>query len=159
LGESAAILQYLAESRNVTHYNPQDAKTKAQINSFLHWNHLNSRSSTKRVLVTSLFPPKIEPLEALKNGVKEFKRSVDFIESHLSTSSSKFLVGDTPTLADLTIITEFDQISPEAFNLFDYSGHPNVTKWMNNCKLGIASYDEIFQPVKEIAQKYKKTSV
>lgn len=155
LGESAAIMQYLADANKLHEWYPTELETRANVNFWLHWNGANTRVSTKKLLVTKIFPPKTGAPEALASAVKELAIAVSFIEGHLSRNNTKFLVGSSPTLADLAIITEIDQQSPTAFNLFDYTPYPLVQQWMKSCEEVIKSYKEVFQPVQEIALKFK----
>jgi len=146
-------MQYLADFNKLHDWYPTDLEQRANVNYWLHWNAGNTRVSTK-MLRTKLFPPKTGAEEVFAAGVEEFARAVSFVESHLARNGSTFLVGDKPTLADLAIITEIDQQSPTAFNLFDYTPYPLVMQWMKACE-GIKSYKEVFQPVQEIAAEYK----
>jgi glutathione S-transferase len=157
LGESAAILEFLSDSNGLEKWYPRDLKQRALVNFWLHWNHANTRMSTKNVLVSKLFPPKTEggTNSALQEGVQKLSKSVAFIEDHFGRTNCAFLVGDSPTIADLLIITELDQQLPEAFGLFDFSPFPLVSKWMKECQK-ISSYKEVFEPVIQIAKKVLK---
>ena len=152
LGESGAILQYLSEVHGLNSWYPSDFKQRAKVNFWLHWNHNNTRVSTKKVLVSKLFPPKSGSTEAFEIGVKALAKAVSFIESHLIRTDSLFLVGDHPTIADLAVVTELDQQLPSAFNFFDFSPYPKVTKWMQAIE-NLKSYKEVFGPVTQIAAK------
>ncbi len=83
------------------------------------------------------------------------KRSLTFMESQLAASGTGYLVGDRPTLADLAIIVELDQLNTEAFSLFDFAPYPHISAWMTNVSTGVPSYKKIFLPVVEIAQTFK----
>jgi glutathione S-transferase len=107
-----------------------------------------------------LWPPKTGKDEAHASALKVFGRSVKFLDSHFDrlekNATGSFIAGtSTPTIADLLIVTELDQHLPAAFNLFDYGPYPNVMSWLERCSQTLDSYDEIFQPVVEIATKMK----
>ena len=86
---------------------------------------------------------------------KAFMRSLTMLESYLKNSNQKFLVYNKPTIADLLIISEFNQLTSQAFNLFDFSPYPEIIKWMISMEK-IKKYNEVFQPVIEIAKKLSK---
>jgi glutathione S-transferase len=50
LGESCAVIQYLAETRGLGGLYPEDAKTRGRIHFWLNWNHTNTRASTTKFL-------------------------------------------------------------------------------------------------------------
>jgi glutathione S-transferase len=174
LGETCAIMSYLAETRKLESFYPNDFKVRARINFWLHWHHGNTRLSTKQVLVPSvLFPPKINPEEVIQKGTKTLKyynhiihyyyyhlglkaytKSIMFLENHLKQQgSNKFVAGtDTITIADLILITELDQLV--VWDLFDYKTiSPNVDQYMKRVGQNLTHYDEILQPVIDLANK------
>ena len=114
LGECSAILQYIAETRSLGKWYPSDPVKRARVNFWLSWNHTNSRLATKKVLVGKLFPPKTGASEAFAAGTRELSRSMKFLENHLSNQGNKVLESDSdPTLADITLLPELDQIDEE----------------------------------------------
>ena len=65
-----------------------------------------------------------------------------------SDYKDKFLCSSNkPTIADLLLIPEIDQVSKEAFNLFDYSPYPNVLRWMENIRETVPSYAANFKNI------------
>ena len=156
LAETGAILQYISESRNLTEWYPTDHKLRAQTCFWLHWHHENSRRATKGVLHYMLFPKlAIKDPEKQAADKKAFMRSLTMLESYLKNSNQNFLVYNKPTIADLLIISEFNQLTSQAFNLFDFSPYPEIMKWMSSMEK-IPHYNEVFQPVIEIAKKLSK---
>lgn len=151
LGESAAIMQYICEEYQLNRWYPPTYKERAWVNFWLHWNHTNTRASTKKVLLTKLFPPKAGAEEAKAKGTKEYAKAVAFLEGHFDRTKSKYLVGDILSIADLAILPEVDQLSRLAFDLFDYEPYPLVTKWLLSCREELQSYQEVFDPVTKIA--------
>jgi len=120
----------------------------------MHWHHSNTRNSTKQILVPNvLFPPKHNQQEVLLAGLKLYTRSIIFLENHIKQQGlNKYLAGtDNPTIADLIIITELDQLS--VWNLFDYSKYPFVDQYMKLVSNNLKYYDEILNPVIEAAKK------
>ena len=156
LGESCAILQHLAETRQLYDWYPQDPQLRAKTNFWLHWHHSNTRQSTKGVLHWHLFSKLKGAEENLKKGKALFARTLKFLEQQLGQKDEGFLVYDKPTIADLIVLAELDQQLPGAFNLISFEPYPNISAWMKRVQSSVTSYDEIFQPVTEAAQAFKE---
>jgi glutathione S-transferase len=152
LGESAAILQYLSEKHKLQVY-PSDLRLRAKTVFWMHWHHTNSRIGTKSILISRTFPRAISS-EKLTSDKKIFTRSLTFMEKHLKESGTQFLVHNELTIADLLIVTEFDQLEKAAFDLFDFSPFPHIQQWMQAIRNKVTSYKEVFDPVVEIAKKF-----
>ncbi len=165
LEESAAILQYICEKHNLSQWYPlNNIHSKAQVNFWLHWHHTNTRKSTRSVLVPFFFPPKNVSLdEVFQQARKEYGRVMQFLESHFTNHpNQRFLASnDHPTIADLMILPELDQISEKGFNLFDYSAYPKVTNYMNSMSSFLKTYPQNFEAVVKEVNIYraKKTQV
>lgn len=156
VGESCAILQYLAETRELHDWYPQDPQLRAKTNFWLHWHHSNSRNSTKGVLHWFLFQNLKNAEENLKKGKKTFGKSLKFLEEQLEKTGSKYLVYEKPTIADLIVLAELDQQLPEAFGLISFEGYPNISTWMKRVQSSVPSYNEIFKAVTEKAETFRK---
>jgi len=157
LGECSAILQYLAETRCLFDWYPVDPVLRARVNFWLSWNHSNTRQSTKGLLVPLLFPPKTGSEEVINLGKRQLSRSLAFMETHLNNNEGHLVAGhEHITIADLTLITELDQLTPECFGLFDFSPYPNITNWMSRVQGSLSSYSNIIGPVVEMANTKKK---
>lgn len=143
----------MSESRSLEKWYPSDHIIRARINFWLHWNHTNSRVGTKKLLVSTLFPPKSGAEEVQKAATKAFEKAVTFVDKHLEQCS--YLAGtEGPTIADLLLVTEFDQHLPAAFGLFDYGPYTHLSAWMKRMS-EIPTYDHVFKPVCDIALKYR----
>ena len=82
------------------------------------------------------------------SSLKAMYKSIGFIESHLTQNKSKFLVGsDHPSIADLLIIPELDQLTEKGFNLADVKQFPAVCNYIDTIQSEVSSYDEVFQAV------------
>lgn len=141
LGEGAAVLSYLAESRGLADWYPTDLKERAKVNYWLHWHHGALRRSTSKILLPafSSSPPPDAELDLFRSNLR-------FLDAHLANST--FVASDThPTIADLMLIPELDQLTPAAFSLFDYSPYPNIERYLNSVKGAVSSYDEVFAPL------------
>ena len=72
--------------------------------------------------------------------------AVEFVEAALGKHPGKFITGsDAPTLADLLLVPEFDQLPP--FGLFDYTPYPAVQAWLAAIKAGVPGYDEVYAAI------------
>lgn len=158
LSESPAIMAYMCDKYSLPLWYPTDLRARTNVNFWLHWNHRNTRSGTMSLLVKKLFPQKDQPLDPiLAAGRKEFARSAAFIEQHLTSYKTKFLTSNKhPTIADLSIITELDQLGSRAFDIFDYTPYPKIQEYMKTVENSVPSYNELFQKVIESSQKFKK---
>ena len=151
LGECSAIMIYLAESRCLTDWYPTDPVIRARINFWMSWNHGNTRVCTSGILRNKMFPPRTGGGEELvATGHKTLKASLAYMEIQLQRT--KYLVaGEKPTIADLVILTELDQHSPEAFNFVDLTPYPAVVRWMGDVAASVPTYQTVFEPVRVMA--------
>jgi len=152
LGEGAAILQYLVDRYHLSEWTSADPMTRAHISFWLHWNHTNTRNGTMQVLVPEiLYPPPADKAAAiLAKGQRAHARTCTFLTRHFHESGNKFLVGNTPTIADLMIVTELDQLSSRGFNIFDYTTFPRIEQYIADVKEKVSCYEMTFLPVVEM---------
>jgi glutathione S-transferase len=150
VGESAAILQYLADSRGLQKYYPKDYKDRAVVDSWLHWNHGNTRLGTKAILHLKLYgKPGTE--ERLANGTAVYTQAIQHLNSHFA--SSRFVTGGNLTIADFLIVPEIDQLGNPGFNFFDFTPYPHIQRYLADFKSNVLSYDESFKAVVDTAVK------
>jgi len=149
LAEGAAILQYLAESRNLTSWYPTDPQARARVNYWLHWHHSNTRRSTTKFLHPALFKKPVDEAE-----VQLFKNSLQLLDNQLEKTT--YLASDSaPTIADLMIIPELDQLQEDCFALFDYSPYKNIVRYLEDVKNSVSSYNDVYTPVCHLAASKK----
>jgi glutathione S-transferase len=155
LAEAAAILSYLCEKEESTKFYPSDPQARARVHQWLHWHHQNTRLSTKGILTTAIMPKQPDAETIKSRGVKQYTVALKHMDQHLT--HSKYLAGtEGVSIADLLIITEVDQLYPEAFGLYDYSPFKHVQRWVEETRGALPSYAEVFEPVKVIAKTFKK---
>lgn len=141
LSEGAAILEYIADSKGLHNWYPTDFQQRAKVNQWLHWHHGSLRRSTTKILV-----PTIHKAEVNVDEVNHYKTNIAYLNSQLEHST--FVASTThPTIADLMLIAEIDQLACEGFALFDYSPYPNVVRYIQSVKAAVSSYDEVFAPI------------
>jgi glutathione S-transferase len=139
LGEGAAILQYLAESRQLDNLYPRDAKQRALINYWLHWSHNSARHATFDIFRACIFNRPVVRAT--------FTTATEFLDAHLA--SNKFLAGtEHMTIADYFILPELDQLEWLGSEVFDFSAYPNVTRFMATCKSAVSCYAKYADPAR-----------
>jgi glutathione S-transferase len=152
--ESAAILQYLCETRRLPdHWYPAVAKTRATVNFWMHWHHANTRKSTTEILHSRLFPTSVYPKltrqkEKGEEGIKAMKKTLSFIDDTLK--SQPYLAGAQPSIADLLLLPELDQHLPDTFGMIDFSSHKNVSAWIARMQAQ-KFYEGVLEPVRKAA--------
>jgi glutathione S-transferase len=106
LGDSHAILTYLATTRNCAeHWYPKDFVKRAQIDQFLHWHHQTIRTGARLY-----FENFVKPIIGLKTNPavvdwarKIYETALDIVEATFATGKP-YLCGDEITLADLSLV-------------------------------------------------------
>jgi hypothetical protein len=72
----------------------------------------------------------------------------------LDETGNKFLATSSfPSIADLMIVTELDQLSSKGYRLFDYTPFPRIEQYIADVRGAVRSYDETFQPIVEIGEE------
>lgn len=133
LGESAAILGYLASRHGWSDLYPTDPRERARVDWYLHYHHRNIREAS-----IGLVAPKIRkdldiPEAAQKTATAIFSRALRALDTGWLARSA-FLAGDAPTIADLAAYTEIGQLQPGFTGVFDFAPYPEVSRWMDRMK-------------------------
>ncbi|CAG9818064.1 unnamed protein product [Phaedon cochleariae] len=128
LGESNAILQYLAEKygKDGTLY-PSDPKSRAVINHRLCFN----LSTYYRYISEYSMAPIFFDYQRTPLALKKVKIALDNYNTYLKRLGSKYAAGDNVTIADFQLITA--TMCLEAIN-FDIKSWPLVDKWYRTYK-------------------------
>lgn len=157
LSESAAILAYLADSRGLESWYPSDLKERAKVIFWLHWSHTGTRKSTDNFL-----HPVLAGKSVTEADVAVFGRVVQYMDDELDKNKAnnehhKFIADTShPTIADLMLLPELDQLTADAFGLFDLSPYPNVVQYMADVRGALGSdYEVSFAPVKEAGAAFR----
>lgn len=148
LGESHAILTYLARTRGWFDVYPPDEQVRARIDAYLHYHHRNVREASLGLVAPKIRKdldiPEVMQAAAQRNLTAALK-TLD--SSWLS--ESRFLVGDSVTLADLAAYVEIGQLQPEFTNVFDLSAYKNVSRWLQEMKT-VDCHDEVHVVLAEL---------
>eukprot|EP00697_Spironema_sp_BW2_P001153 gnl/Spiro4/11560_TR6104_c0_g1_i1.p2 gnl/Spiro4/11560_TR6104_c0_g1~~gnl/Spiro4/11560_TR6104_c0_g1_i1.p2 ORF type:complete len:246 (-),score=67.01 gnl/Spiro4/11560_TR6104_c0_g1_i1:130-819(-) len=135
LWEGAAILTYICNLHNLTAWYPTEPAKRAKVDQWLHWNHTATRFLTTQCIRPIFFGGKME--DALQGAQRVRSDVLPLLETCLTRGNQRFLASnDAPTVADLFIVTEFDQLVffppplVEALGLADDSVFPHIKRWI-----------------------------
>ncbi|KAK9819158.1 hypothetical protein WJX81_008461 [Elliptochloris bilobata] len=113
LPESAAILRYLATTRQVTdNWFPADAQRQARVNAACDWHH----TSIRRGVTSQVYNRVLAPMAGLPASDREAKQGVGMLAAALKAmesfwlEGSAFVAGHEVSIADLLIITELEML-------------------------------------------------
>ncbi|OZB39256.1 MAG: hypothetical protein B7X48_09945 [Acidiphilium sp. 34-60-192] len=128
LWESNAILQYAADKIGNTAAYPTDLRTRADINRWLLWESSAWFPSCYVFLVEHCVKPLFEaqPDQSLLDAQAEiFHKLAGILDARLATT--KFIVGNTPTIADLALAAPM-HLHP--FQKLPLDTHSHLRRWM-----------------------------
>lgn len=125
LSQSGAIQYYIAEKTGK--FLPEDDHSRRQVLRWVLWdNHkMSSQAGTLRFLMNFL-PEDKRPQEVIHWLGGRLKDAFRTLDGHLEGRS--FIVGDTPTLADMACCGYL--FYPEPFT-FDRKAWPNIDRWLD----------------------------
>ena len=126
LFESGAICKYLCDKNGSTLF-PKDLKKRAIVEQWGDFSVQHVGTAMSKVAFNMVFAPmRGLPTDenSLKEGLQNLERFLPIVERQLS--KSKYLAGDTMTIADLTLFSVFEYADAAKFDLSDYKG---ITKW------------------------------
>ena len=136
LTESSAILKYLADKFHAPSY-PAELLARARVNERMDW----FNTGLYRDLGYGLVYPQV--LDSYKKGDDQAQRQhlawsrakakhwLEILDRHLLSGKTRFVCGDTLTLADFMgacYVSLGDVIR------IDYSPYPNITRWLVDLK-------------------------
>jgi glutathione S-transferase len=130
LGEAHAILCYLSNRYVWEDVYPSDPARRAKVDWYLHYHHRNVRDAS-----IGLVAPKIRkdlniPVAAQQAALATLTNALGVLDSGW-LARSKYLAGDTLTLADLAAYVEIGQLQTCFTNLYDFARFPNVRRWLD----------------------------
>ena len=128
LGESNAIMTYLANSHGWEDLYPGNPKDRALIDSYLHFHHRNVREGSTLV-ATRVRPDLVFPESTVRLAEKNFRSALGVIENYFLTKND-YLIFDRPTIADISAYAEIGQMQPHYTDVFDLAEFPNVGLWL-----------------------------
>lgn len=128
LWESNAILQYVADKQSKTDQYPTDLKARADVNRWLLWESSAWMPTCYLYVVENCLKPLLgdsTDQQALANEAENFALRASVLDARLS--SSKWLCGNAPTIADIAVAAPMHLHGPAGLPL---DAHPNLRRWM-----------------------------
>jgi glutathione S-transferase len=123
LAESGAILWYFGEGTELI---PEDPYERAQVLQWMFFEQYDHEPSIAVVRFWLLFSGRPEAFaDRLEERTAAGYRALDAMERHLE--GREFLVGGSPTLADIALYA-YTHVAPEAG--FDLSRYPAIAAWL-----------------------------
>jgi len=153
LPESAAILQYLCDSRKLAnHWYPTDLKERGKINEYLAWHHTNLRFGAAMYFRTTTLLPLLtgSPPKDGSKYLKIFNESMKLFEDYY-LKDTPFISRNEISIADLMAVTEFTQLEVMGVNAPKIT--PAVLQWMERCK---NETDPHFTDIHKVVLKVKE---
>mmetsp|Transcript_24862 Transcript_24862/g.34802 ORF Transcript_24862/g.34802 Transcript_24862/m.34802 type:complete len:227 (+) Transcript_24862:93-773(+) len=147
LGESAAILSYLADSRKTAdHWYPADLQKRARVNEYLHSHHSDLRVASMGAMVLKVFGRLGDPnapvdQEAVKKADEKLAAVLKSLEARLTLY--KFLGGEEISIADILAADEL--YYNQAWKI-DLSPYPKVQEWANKVKQ-VSGWESVHEPL------------
>ena len=131
LSESHAIMCYLCNKYDWTDLYPSDLEERAKVDSYLHLHHRNVREAS-----IGLVAPKVRkdlnfPEDFLKMSQANIEKAFKAIEDGW-LSKSRYLVGETLTIADMAAYVEIGQLQSVFTNIYDFEPFPNISRWLKD---------------------------
>ncbi|MDD2767445.1 MAG: glutathione S-transferase family protein [Methylococcus sp.] len=131
LWESNAIVQYLAANAPESPFNPQEARSRADILRWQFWESTSWAPACVVYIAENLLKPMLgrgEPdPEELRKGDEKFHRCAKVLNGHLA--NSPWLVGDTLTLADISVASVLMYAEQAKM---PWAGYTHIAAWFDN---------------------------
>jgi glutathione S-transferase len=123
LAESGAILWYFGEGTELV---PDDPYERAQVLQWMFFEQYDHEPSIAVVRFWVVFSGRPEAFaDRLEERMAAGYRALDSMERHLD--GREFLVGTSPTLADIALYA-YTHVAPDGG--FDLSGYPAIDAWL-----------------------------
>lgn len=131
LGESHAILCYLANKHGWEDVYPSAPQRRAKVDWYLHYHHRNVREASIGLIAPKIRKDLTIPEAIQQSAQSNFTRALRTLESGW-LAQSRFLAGDRPTIADFAGYCEIGQLKPGFTNVYDFTPFPNVLRWLDD---------------------------
>ena len=124
-------MTYLCSRNGWSDVYPEDPHQRAKVDWYLHYHHRNVRDASP-----GLVAPKVRKDLDIPESFQQASRRT--LTNALKTlergwlDDSRFLVGDSVTIADMAAYVEIGQLQERFTNLWDFSPFPNVERWLSD---------------------------
>lgn len=133
LAESIAILRYLDTKYPMSELYPKEPQQRARIDEFLEWQHLGLRLNLSNHFRLRFIQPILhsKPVDEreLAQATKLRDSSLKYFEKNW-LDQSKFIIGDSPTIADLFAACEIEQTRKLKMKYFHGRWKKNLKKFV-----------------------------
>ena len=141
--EVTALLQLLATVPNV----------KAAVRAGLGVAFTSDLAVADELESGALVAPKIRkdldiPESVQREKRATFTRALEALDTGW-LATSRYLVGEAPTLADFAAYVEIGQLRPGFTNVYDFSQLPNVRRWLDDM-MKVPGHDEVHVVLREL---------
>jgi len=129
LGESHAIMKYLARKSNSSLY-PTDLQEQAKTDQWLDFIAGHIGTAVSKVLFNTLFAP-MKGVDVDENSLAEGRKWLEQYLPHAETalSDQEYLTGDSFSIADISLLAALD---PAELIKLDWAPYPKLAKWRDN---------------------------
>jgi glutathione S-transferase len=128
LWESNAILQYLAAKRPDSGVLPADPRERALVNQWQCWDLAHWEPACVILIFERLVKPAFgrgaEDPAKIAEGLEKFAQVAAVLEAQLSRT--RFVVGDSPTIADFSLGSA---LTTQPIVRFPLDAYPNIMRW------------------------------
>ena len=148
LGESCAILCYLARTNGWHDLYPEDPQAAARVDWYQHYHHESVRQASIGYIAPA-FRPDIQFPEGTVQGAKA---AVEYALSALDKgflARSRFIAAEHATIADFSAYADLGQLRAEFTNLYDFGKYPNVKRWLDDM-LKVDAHDDVHVALYEL---------
>lgn len=154
ISESHAIMCYLCNANSWNDLYPSNSEQRAKVDSYLHLHHRNVREAS-----IGLVAPKVRKdlnfskdfLEASKASIEKAFKAIEAGWLH----NSRFLIGETMTIADISAYVEIGQLQSMFTNLYNFDPYPNIQKWLKEMQ-NVDCHDDIHAALFELGDISKQ---
>jgi glutathione S-transferase len=157
LGESSAILKYLADRFELATEYPRELKARARVNELMDWfNTQFYRDYGYGLAYPQMYPHHKRPTSEMTEGTVKWglelaKDWFRILDTHWIGRSRQYLTGDKTTIADYfgaSLVTLGEVIR------CDFSAYPNVCRWIGNMKK-LSSWNRVNEAHRGFAETVK----
>lgn len=121
--ESNAILRYLCQKHELSHWYPADLAVRACVDQWLDWNQCRLSRSVIDIVLNKVFMGSDADRDAIGRGEKNMVELSTILGDRLE--GRDFLASDLPTIADLSVASNVSQLQ-----LADaVPDHPAIRAW------------------------------
>ncbi|CAD0201189.1 unnamed protein product [Chrysodeixis includens] len=162
LTESVAILKYLSRENLIpdTLY-PTESKQRARVDEFLEWHHAGLRLHCAMFFRVKFLIPSIVGKPEEPKNLEGYRRRMEAALTEFNTKwlgrGNDFLVGNTPTVADLFAACEVEQ--PKMAGYDPCVNFENINVWLKKVREHFnPHYDEAHTVLNNVGKKKSKVA-